>query len=229
MAPVIVFAAMVATVLAMLVYTFFEQPKRPTTTADGTWRRTAFRHMPVPASPRRPPAAVAPTPAPQPAPPAPRPARLRLSWDPVEHDLLVALRDQPADPGVRMVYADWLEERGHAAKANAVRGVERTEDVPTVLKDLVSFADGFDRTDDTSLLLAESNADWRAIACRDRTDCGRRTCPRQWDLFIPVAEGERRCFVCSATVRYCASADEARASTARGERVVLDLAARVRR
>jgi uncharacterized protein (TIGR02996 family) len=246
-AAVIVFAGMVAIVLGMLVYSYVAPPHRAEAPASAPqWTRPrrlreAFRGWPRPvggayaARPGQPelrtviPVPRLPGVPPSSPPPPPKVRRAVLSPDPLEHDLLAALRDQPADVAARMVYADWLEERGRLAQANLVRGVERREDVPSVLSDLVRFADGFDRGDDAVAVLRESDADWRAIACRERTDCTRSTCPRRWDLFVPIAdsERERRCFTCTATVRYCTTGDEVRDCTARGERAVLDLAARL--
>jgi len=55
------------------------------------------------------------------SPKPPAPWRDKLANDPMEHDLLAAIRATPADEGARMVYADWLEQRGRADEASFVR------------------------------------------------------------------------------------------------------------
>src|SRR5262249_26670372 len=42
--------------------------------------------------------------------------------DVTEYDLLATIRDDPADPGPRLVFADWLAEHGQPERAEFVRG-----------------------------------------------------------------------------------------------------------
>jgi uncharacterized protein (TIGR02996 family) len=44
-----------------------------------------------------------------------------LADDPTEQQLLAQLRDAPGDPATRLVYADWLEQRGEPGRAALVR------------------------------------------------------------------------------------------------------------
>ena len=43
---------------------------------------------------------------------------------PMTHDesFLRAIREEPDDDGVRLIYADWLEEHGKAERAEFIRG-----------------------------------------------------------------------------------------------------------
>src|SRR5262249_47751990 len=72
----------------------------------------------------------------------PKVFRALLSPDPAEHALLATLRAKPDDVGSRMVYADWLEDRGSIVHAQITRGVEL----------------------DRAVVLQGSTAEWRAVA-----------------------------------------------------------------
>ncbi|MEO8702451.1 MAG: TIGR02996 domain-containing protein [Kofleriaceae bacterium] len=136
----------------------------------------------------------------------PRVLRDTLSSERVEHDLLVSLRDAPGDVHARMVYADWLEQRGRLVLASFVREVNLPYD-------------------DIRRVITESDVSWRAITCRARFECATYACPRRWDALAPVADDERVriCRVCERAVRYCETMDDVRASTARDESAVLDV------
>lgn len=185
--------------------------------------RLALRRVPVVKRPRRPRGepTIVPVPrivpsgdrsrvTPTPAPPA-KLHRDQLSPDRVEHALLAELRRDPSDAQTRMVYADLLEQRGHAAKASFVRGT--------------------DTDDDPAELLDDSDFAWRAIVAREPVQCGRTTCPRTWDMFGPTADDERlrTCFLCKRGVRYCETLAEERGCAERGDRGVVDLGAAPRR
>jgi len=134
----------------------------------------------------------------------PRIWRKELSRDPDEQRFLTALRVKPADPDQRMVYADWLEQRGRLVHAQVVRGDESA-----------------DRDD----VVAESDPQWRAVAsCRPIADCTDAKCPRQWHALVAVAHDERvrRCTVCSRRIRYCLHVLDPRGAETRGEGFVLD-------
>ena len=63
-----------------------------------------------------------PPPPPRPMPPPPPAVHHPvLSNDKVEHDLMAAVRARPDDEHTRSVYADWLEQHGHATRAKFVR------------------------------------------------------------------------------------------------------------
>ncbi len=210
MGPIIFFGVMIAVVIAMLVYSFVQQPPVPdeidhaALNTTHTWQANA---------PGDPPPTVRPPPQPQPRRPDPAwdqppytdpPAwRDLLSPDPIEHSLLAGLRSTPGDPYARMVYADWLEEHGELVKATFVRGVLR-----------------IDRDD----LLATSDLDWRAITSRERFDCMTERCPPTWANLGPVLDDERLrlCPECGARVRYCGTSAERLGCGIRGELTMFD-------
>ena len=174
-------------------------------------RTTRVRHVRVAAGPRL--DIVLPTPAPAPRPPsrpvlAPMPPvgvwRDVLSSDTTEHALLATLRARPGDELTRMVYGDWLEQRGQLANAEFVR------------------AHGID----DATVLATTDASWRAITSHARIDrCIGNDCPRLWSALEPADGDElaRRCSHCQKTARYCTTPGEARRAELRGELIVLDV------
>jgi uncharacterized protein (TIGR02996 family) len=114
-------------------------------------------------------------------PPLPLPWRATLSTDPVEHELLAAIRATPSDANARMVYTDWLEQRGCPIEATYVR-----------ITGIKPFAPG--------------DQDWRAITSRaEISGCDRDRCPGRWDLLDadPDNERTRSCRACLRTVTYC--------------------------
>jgi uncharacterized protein (TIGR02996 family) len=103
---------------------------------------------------------------------------------PQDEALFQAILDEPDDDGVRLVYADWLEERGDAARAEFIRvqiELSRREAAdpfaPPFAKIRVdrrqtspSFLDPLERRE--QLLLAEHGAAWK----RDLPAWARRLC-----------------------------------------------------
>lgn len=116
--------------------------------------------------------------------PHPRPWRDSLSSERVEHDFLATLRTTPADTATRLVYADWLEARGDAARAEFVRYEGRPAN-PRPVGDL----------------------DWRAIVSRAPIGSCRNVarCPGRWDLLEsdPCDEHVRSCRSCGEKVTFC--------------------------
>jgi uncharacterized protein (TIGR02996 family) len=130
-----------------------------------------------------------------------------MPWspDPSEHELLELLRTNPDDGASRMVYGDWLEQRGEHAKARFVRGEPVSKAFPA------------------------QDHEWRAIAsCELVANCNGALCPKRWSAFA-VVEGEshvRHCGPCGGTVRYCTDWSEACLASSRDEAVVLDVRGR---
>ncbi|MDB4953072.1 MAG: hypothetical protein JWO36_641 [Myxococcales bacterium] len=166
------------------------------------------RPQPVPPSRVMHPIGTPPRPAyllPQPIKP-PKLRRAVLSSDPIEQGFLETLRDRPDDIATRLVYADWLEERGWVAKAQLVRGEA-------------------DR--DHENLLAECDPSWRAITSTATVElCEVAGCPQRWDAFAPSPDDERvrGCASCERDVRYCVAVLDLTGATARNERAVRDAA-----
>jgi uncharacterized protein (TIGR02996 family) len=159
-----------------------------------------------------------------------RPLAPFLPRDKVEADLLRAIGegDQPS----REVYADWLEDHGHAPEAEFVR----------VQQALVAMAPEADDFEPCSARLRElaSTLDfrWRARVARPviercPTEIPRAPnvvfdfrCPKEWGNLAPTEREDRRfCGACKRHVHYCRTVPEARDHAARGECVALDIRA----
>lgn len=120
----------------------------------------------------------------------PTPWRDTLSDDPEEHELLAPLRANPADEAARMVYADWLEQRGEVGRAWFVR---LEGDVTVPRPELGDPA-------------------WRAITSRGQISrCHLEPCPKRWDMLEARADDERTrfCTTCEWPVKYCVDAEAA--------------------
>jgi uncharacterized protein (TIGR02996 family) len=123
--------------------------------------------------------------------------------DPIERDLVAALRDDPTDAPTREVYADWLEQRGDA-RARYVR-TTRTA-VSKVLP--------------TSHAPAGTDPLWCAVASSVRVSCG--ACTQGWHELARGGDGDelaKWCRRCARAVHFCTSADEHARRRARGDRV----------
>lgn len=115
------------------------------------------------------------------------------------------LLDELEQPGTRLVYADWLQERGDHARAEALQSADRDR-----VRELASAFD----------------LPWRArVATVPIENCTWKVkCPKQWtELARTGIEGERHCAACDRTVFYCATIDEARRHAERGNCVALDI------
>lgn len=145
--------------------------------------------------------------------------RKPLVSEPVERDLIVAARDLAG----RAVYADWLEERGHADRAEFLRLTARAagqqptdpEFAATAIR-IQQLARGLDQG-------------WRLeLASADVEGCKelRRefTCNMSWDALEPTDSPlVRNCGACKSDVYYCRSEREATTHVRQGRCIVLDL------
>jgi uncharacterized protein (TIGR02996 family) len=115
--------------------------------------------------------------------------------DAIEDGLLRAVAAD--DAASRVVYADWLEERGDAERAELTRLLDAAASPPS--RRALELAT---RTD----------ACWRARVARSPIErCGRDDCPKRWSALAPTEhDGERRCHACHADVPYCVTVAEAR-------------------
>ena len=105
--------------------------------------------------------------------------------DEAESRLLAELRKQPGDEGTRLVYADWLDQHGHAQLAEFVRGNEAN-------------------------IASISNLEWRAITSCTKLECERSGCPRTWNKLATTDRTRiRRCTECDQFPLYCAKPSEA--------------------
>jgi len=143
-----------------------------------------------------------------------------LPRDKVEFELLRAIGegDQPS----REVYADWLEEHGHAAQAEFVR----------VQQALVAMAPEDTHFEQCSTRLRELapvlDFSWRVRVARPviercPTSIPRAPnvtfdfrCPKEWGNLAPTERDDRRfCGACKRNVHYCRTVPEARNHAAR--------------
>jgi uncharacterized protein (TIGR02996 family) len=126
---------------------------------------------------------------------------------PVEQHFLLQLRDTPDDLAMRMVFADWLEERGYYHKAVVVRLLA---DPPI---------EGSEAMRQLRAATLWTPGDWLAIVCRTPIERCRGpldarmnlVCPRTWDRLVSTDAPKRRwCSECGDDVHFCATLDEVR-------------------
>ncbi|HET7505867.1 MAG TPA: TIGR02996 domain-containing protein [Kofleriaceae bacterium] len=152
----------------------------------------------------------------------------------IERRFLDALGAQPDDDATREVYADWLEQHGHAQRAEFLRmqhaaRVARSPFDP-------DFAEASRRLTELAPLVGEG---WRARVAtafvekcpRHRTDWRQRQalgfellCSMRWNQLTPTEhEGVRICGACDAKVTYCTTIEQARTIAAHHGCIALDL------
>lgn len=166
---------------------------------------TGRASTPMPMLPSNPPHPSALPKPPRPV-PKPRPYQEVLSSDPSEQQLLVQLRAHPQDGETRLVYGDWLEERGLNAKAQIVKLREHL---------------------DTFMHVNATKLEWRVITARTPIDhCIQNKCPKYWDALVasPGQDFTRTCERCQRVVRYCADKIDVRTAAWDHGPVVFDAA-----
>jgi uncharacterized protein (TIGR02996 family) len=142
--------------------------------------------------------------------------------DPVEERLIAAIaaRDQAS----RVVYADWLEERGEVARAEFLRIQDR---LIGVSPDDPAFVEGRERLE---VLAQDLDVEWRMAVGRPAIEgclAFQVECPREWGSLAPTNRGTVRfCDTCAQQVFYCASIEEAQAHARLGDCVAVDAAVR---
>ena len=154
-----------------------------------------------------------------------RPLAPFLPRDAVEAGLLRAIGE--ADEHSREVYADWLEQHGHAREAEFMR-------VQQALVGLQPEDVAFEpRTHQLRELAQTLDYRWRVRVARPAIErCPSAPafdfrCPKDWGALAPTErEDQRYCGACKKHVHYCTSVPEARDHAARGECVALDLRAK---
>jgi uncharacterized protein (TIGR02996 family) len=137
-----------------------------------------------------------------------------------DQDFTRAIVASPDDEALRLVYADWLEERGESRaefvrleSAHAQAGTD--EDRRAALR--------------VRLQQIQTGLDPKWIALIDRPaieNCATARfvvqCPRLWEKLTVKDDGPvRSCSACRGNVFYCASVEEARDRASRGERVAV--------
>jgi uncharacterized protein (TIGR02996 family) len=139
--------------------------------------------------------------------------------DPVERALIAAITE--GDDACRLVYADWLEQRGDDVRAEFLRVQQ------------IAFADGTNAKDpqvQRSIGRLRDLADRTDIVWRQRiarvaiVGCAREgTCPGDWSRLVATDNPRlRRCETCRSDVHYCRSSREVEAHDL-GRRVAIDI------
>ena len=146
-----------------------------------------------------------------------------LPRDRREAELLRAI--DANDDASREIYADWLEENGHAREAELVRIQQAL--IGMAPEDVAFRA----QTQRLSELAEAVDGRWRLRVARSAIEnCSRVdvpkfsfACPKEWaGLTSTDRHDVRFCTACEKNVHYCTSVPEARDHAARGECVALD-------
>jgi uncharacterized protein (TIGR02996 family) len=148
--------------------------------------------------------------------------RLEVTDD-VERRLIDAIvaRDEES----RLVYADWLEERGQSRRAQFLRIQDAfaamTSDDP----------DHHELARRLRLVATLIDVGWRRrIGQPAILGCARSECPKRWSNLDESADPKkRRCEICQQTVTYFTRLEDVPYESARGQRTVYVLDATVRR
>jgi uncharacterized protein (TIGR02996 family) len=142
--------------------------------------------------------------------------------DPVEERLIAAIAGR--DHASRVVYADWLEERGELARAEFLRIQDRL--IGTSPDDPV-FRAGRERLEE---LARGIELEWRFAVGRPAIEGCRAVqlrCPGEWGALATTGrEDVRFCKACDRQVFYCDTIEQARTYVRLGDRVALDPALR---
>src|SRR5687768_10787290 len=146
-----------------------------------------------------------------------------------DNDFLQKLLENPADDTVRLVYADWLDERGD----------EQSKTKATFLRLTVQSRE--ECSAELQPLAARLPTDWLAVVSRLKIEsCGAKratselweryrrqfdfVCDKRWDEMVVTSDkAVRLCAACQQNVRYCDTITEARWQAARGHCVAVDL------
>jgi uncharacterized protein (TIGR02996 family) len=128
---------------------------------------------------------------------------------------------EPANDGVRLVYADWLEEQGAADQAAFLRLEAKLAQTP------VTDRDFFPLNREFRALHARVDPLW--LAKLDRTDIENCfiqfevPCPKRWERLEPTdTDTVRFCEKCGKNVYHCSTVAEARAQALEDRCVAVD-------
>lgn len=145
------------------------------------------------------------------------------SMDPSEQEFLAALDRSPTDDATRLVYGDWLEERGRSVEAEVL-----------VLEAQIRAMGPDDpllgpRGERLRKLAARCEPTWLRVVSRapiERCPEVRFTlsCPKTWDMLKPTEDPTvRACDACKKNVYYAPTIEEARRRAQDGACVALHI------
>jgi uncharacterized protein (TIGR02996 family) len=140
-----------------------------------------------------------------------------------EDRLLLAILADPGDPALRLVYADWLEERGDTESGRRAEYLR----VECELEALPSEDRRRKRLQARLLHLRPSVGDdwWRQLDWAKVEFCVSFAyrCPQRWDTLLPTEDSAiRHCQECKRDVYYCRSSEEAQRRADACECVAID-------
>jgi uncharacterized protein (TIGR02996 family) len=140
-----------------------------------------------------------------------------------EDSFLRAILDDPRDATLRLVYADWLEERGDeesCSRAEYLRVECALDALPPRDRQRRRLSDRL-----RQLRGAVGDEWWRALDYAEVEHCVEFEfrCPQRWDMLTPTADpAVRHCQQCRRDVHYCRSEREAHRLADAGACVAID-------
>lgn len=140
-----------------------------------------------------------------------------------EEAFIRAILADPSDTDLRLVYADWLEERGDG---NSIQRAEYLR-IECELDKLTSKDRKRARLRDRLAALRRTVGDdwWRQLDWANVESCVkfRYRCPQRWDTLQPTEDpAVRHCTECDRNVYYCRNTEEAYRLADAGECVAID-------
>jgi len=151
-----------------------------------------------------------------------RPRPPYLARDPVEQRLLAEIAQR--DDAARLVYADWLEDRGELEHAEFLRVQQEIAVGPPDKPRFEALASRL------HALAASLDLTWRMRVARPPVErcpvAFELQCPKEWGKLDPTdRDGVRYCGSCNKTVHYAPTVAEARRHAQRGNCVAIDVTA----
>jgi uncharacterized protein (TIGR02996 family) len=136
-----------------------------------------------------------------------------------DNHFVQAILASPDDANLRLVYADWLEERGDP-RAEFLRTEAELADLPGDHRRARRLQARMRK------LRTDINADWLALFDRTAIEgCFRfdYVCPKRWEKLTPTEHSRIRfCEACSKKVFYCATVEHAQRHANFGHCVTVD-------
>jgi uncharacterized protein (TIGR02996 family) len=160
-----------------------------------------------------------------------------------ENDFLRKLLENPADDTVRLVYADWLDERGNAESKTKAKFLRLTA---RLLEPNHPTRWHKARRKEMQPLAAKLSTDWLALVSRLKLEgCKPKSlesgfrgseptrsvtylfefvCDKRWDELAPTHDNAmRRCEDCQENIYFCETITEAREHAEKGHCIAVDL------
>jgi uncharacterized protein (TIGR02996 family) len=149
--------------------------------------------------------------------------------DPQETAFLTSIVEDPDDDANRLVFADWLDDHGHADKAAFVRLEVEFSRLPHSDERFEAIRGELFRLDEA----IGGRWSWALVRMGRLLNCGRTKtkdpvlrfayeCPNRWADLTPLPRpDERHCGKCRKDVHFCATKEEVEAHAAQGHCVAI--------